>query len=331
MLEWTDRHCRYFLRQFSRHCLLYTEMVTSGALLRGNPGQLLEFNAAEHPLALQLGGSDPAALAAAAHIGEDYGYDEINLNLGCPSNRVQSGRFGACLMAEPEHSAACVAAMNAAVSIPVTVKTRIGVDERDSHAFLHGFIAHLREAGCRTVILHARKAILKGLSPKQNRSVPPLDYDAVYRIKADFPELEIVLNGGVTTLEAAAQHLQRVDGVMLGRAAYHNPCLLAGVDSIFHAAGQPPPTREMILDRMLAYIRGELENGTALKHITRHMMGLYQGIPGARAWRRYLGQQAAAPTAGIEILQHAFEEIARNTEEATCRTYQESWQQVMLP
>jgi tRNA-dihydrouridine synthase A len=321
MLEWTDRHCRYFLRQLSRHCLLYTEMVTAAALLRGNPARLLQFDAAEHPLALQLGGSDPAELAAAARIGEDFGYDEINLNLGCPSDRVQSGRFGACLMAEPEHSAACVAALRAAVGVPVTVKTRIGIDDQDSYDFLHRFIDHLQAAGCETVILHARKAILRGLSPKQNRSIPPLDYAMVYRIKADFPALEIILNGGVTTLEAAARHLDHVDGVMIGRAAYHNPYLLAGVDGRLHGSSQVPPTREQVLERMLPYMRRELENGTALKHITRHMLGLYHGMPGARVWRRHLSARDEASAAGIEVLQQALDEMTRTNiaKDATCR------------
>lgn len=309
MLEWTDRHCRYFLRQFSCHCLLYTEMVTTGAILHGAPERLLNFSREEHPVALQLGGSDPAELAGAARIGEQCGYDEINLNLGCPSDRVQSGRFGACLMAEPERVAECVAAMAAAVSIPVTVKTRIGIDDRDSYAGLARFIETLQHAGCRTFIIHARKAMLKGLSPKQNRNVPPLRYDYVYRLKRDFPGLGIILNGGITTLTAAAAHLGHVDGVMLGREAYHNPCILAAVDELFFNDPHPGPGREDIIQQMLPYIGKELSAGTALKHITRHMLGLYHGVPGARAWRRYLSEHAHVAGAGVEVIRGALDAV----------------------
>lgn len=309
MMEWTDRHCRYFLRQFSRHCLLYTEMVTTGALLHGDPDRFLKFNAEEHPVALQLGGSDPAALAACARIGEDYGYDEINLNLGCPSDRVQSGRFGACLMTEPVLVTECIAAMMEVVSIPVTVKTRIGIDAQDSYACLRLFLDHLLQSGCRTYVIHARKAILNGLSPKENRTVPPLRYEYVYRLKDDFPDLEIVLNGGITDLSAAAAHLEHVDGVMLGREAYHNPYVLAAVDAQFLNATRAAPSRDMIARRMLPYIVKELNDGTALKHITRHMLGLYQGVPGARAWRRHLSRHAHLSGAGTEVILGALEAV----------------------
>jgi tRNA-dihydrouridine synthase A len=305
MMKWTDRHCRFFLRQLSSHCLLYTEMVTTGAILNGDPDWLLKFNPAEHPVALQLGGSGPEALASAARIGAGYGYDEINLNVGCPSDRVHSGRFGACLMAEPELVAACVAAMIEQVDVPVTVKTRIGINSQDSREFLQRLLEHVRTAGCRTVIIHARKAILGGLSPKENRSIPPLKYEAVYRVKQDFPDLEVILNGGITELDAAATHLESVDGVMLGREAYHNPYILAGVDARFYGATQQPPTRETIIRNMRPYIEMELAAGTALKHITRHLLGLYHGVPGARAWRRHLSQYATAGNAGIEVIEEA--------------------------
>jgi tRNA-dihydrouridine synthase A len=280
-------------------------MVTSAAILRGDPDWLLKFNPAEHPVALQLGGSEPEALAAAARIGAGYGYDEVNLNVGCPSDRVRSGRFGACLMAEPGLVADCIAAMSDSVAVPVTVKTRIGIDSQDSYEFLQRLIEHVRAAGCRTVILHARKAILGGLSPKENRNVPPLIYDTVYRVKQDFPDLDVILNGGIKDLDAAATHLESVDGVMLGREAYHNPYILAGVDARFYGATQRPPSRDMIIRRMLPYIETELNAGNALKYITRHMLGLYQGIPGARAWRRHLSQHASAGNAGTEVIEEA--------------------------
>jgi len=302
MMEWTDRHCRYFLRQISRHCRLYSEMVTSAALLRGDPERLLGFHPAEHPLALQLGGSDPVELAQAARLGEAYGYDEINLNLGCPSDRVRSGRFGACLMAQPERVADCVAAMTAAVAVPVTVKTRIGIDDQDSYETLAAFVERLAAAGCRTFIVHARKAILKGLSPKENRSVPPLRYDVVYRLKNEFPGLTIVLNGGIRQLDDAAVHLGHVDGVMMGREAYHNPCVLSRVDARFYADPGDVPDRALIVERMLPYIERELGAGSELKHITRHMLGLFQGVPGARAWRRHLSAHAYRAGARSEVL-----------------------------
>jgi tRNA-dihydrouridine synthase A len=286
-------------------------MVTAHAVLHGDRRYLLGFDPAEHPVALQLGGSDPTTLAEASRIGEQAGYDEINLNLGCPSDRVQSGRFGACLMAEPETVAACVTAMVRAVGVPVTVKTRIGIDDRDSYAELEVFVRMLADCGCRTIIVHARKAWLQGLSPKQNRSIPPLRYDRVYRLKSDHPELEIVINGGITTLAQARAHLEYVDGVMLGRAAYHNPWILAEVDASFFHDEVAPPTREAVIDRMLPYIDRELNRDTALKHITRHMLGLYQGVPGARAWRRYLSEHACRPDADSSVLQLAREAVSR--------------------
>jgi tRNA-dihydrouridine synthase A len=320
MMEWTDRHCRYFLRQISRHCRLYSEMVTTAALLHDDLERLLAFHPAEHPVALQLGGSNPRELAVAARIGEVYGYDEVNLNLGCPSDRVQTGRFGACLMAEPERVADCVSAMVAAVAVPVTVKTRIGIDDQDAYEGLATFVERLARAGCRTFIVHARKAILQGLSPKQNRSVPPLRYDYVYRLKSEFPDLEIILNGGITQLEQAAAHLEHVDGVMLGREAYHNPYVLAGVDARFFGDVHPVADRAVIVDRMLPYIEQELNAGTALRHIARHMLGLFQGVPGARAWRRHLSGYAHGAGAGIEVIQAALAAVGAGSTEDEART-----------
>lgn len=320
MMEWTDRHCRYFLRQISRHSRLYSEMVTSAALLRGDPERLLAFHPAEHPLALQLGGSDPVELAQVARLGEAYGYDEINLNLGCPSDRVRSGRFGACLMAEPERVAECVASMIATVDMPVTVKTRIGIDDQDSYEALAAFVERLAGAGCRAFIVHARKAILKGLSPKENRSIPPLRYDVVYRLKNEFPGLIIVLNGGIRHLDEAAAHLDHVDGVMLGREAYHNPYVLSHVDARFFADPRGVPDRALIVERMLPYIERELSAGNELKHITRHMLGLFQGVPGARAWRRHLSEHAHRAGAGPAVILDALAAAgAVGEEEETAR------------
>jgi len=315
MLDWTDRHCRYLLRLISRHALLYTEMVTTGAILKGDRARFLAHDDSEHPVALQLGGSDPAALAECAHIGADSGYDEINLNVGCPSDRVQSGRFGACLMAEPELVAECVAAMRNAVSVPVTVKTRIGIDHTDSYESLAGFIGTVMAGGCETFVIHARKAYLQGLSPKENRSVPPLKYEYAYRIKQQFPQLEIVLNGGINALDAAASHLAQVDGVMLGRAVYHDPCLLAGVDRRFFNATLAIPERGEIVRQMLPYIDRELQAGTPLKHITRHMLGLFTGMPGARHWRRHLSTHACRAGAGREVVLEALQKTTRLTRE----------------
>jgi len=320
MLDWTDRHCRYLLRRISRHTLLYTEMITTGAILKGDRARFLAHDDSEHPVALQLGGSDPAALAECARIGADSGYDEINLNVGCPSDRVQSGRFGACLMAEPDLVAGCVAAMRDATAVPVTVKTRIGIDDADSYDSLADFIGTVMQGGCDTFIIHARKACLQGLSPKENRSVPPLKYEYAYRIKQQFPELEIVLNGGITGLDAAAAHLGQVDGVMLGRAAYHDPYLLAGVDRRFFDAPQAIPGREEIVEHMLPYIEGELQAGTPLKHITRHMLGLFQGMPGARHWRRCLSTRATRSGADSGVVLDALAETTRVARETPSTT-----------
>lgn len=282
--------------------MLYSEMVTTGAILQGNAERHLQFDPAEHPLALQLGGSDPAALAQCAVIGAGYGYDQINLNVGCPSDRVQNGRFGACLMAEPQLVADCVAAMRDAVPIPVTVKSRIGIDDRDSYAELTEFIATVANAGCKTFIVHARKAWLSGLSPKENREIPPLRYDVVLQLKQDFPQLEIVINGGINSLDTAEALLDQVDGVMLGREVYHNPYLLAEVDArIFHDP-QPLPSRRQVVIGMQDYIERQLESGQRLHNITRHMLGLFHGADGARAWRRHLSEHAGKPGAGFQVV-----------------------------
>jgi tRNA-dihydrouridine synthase A len=310
MMEWTDRHCRYFLRLISRHTLLYTEMVTADAVIRGDRERLLQFHPAEQPVALQVGGSDPQALAAAARIGEDFGYAEINLNVGCPSDRVQAGRFGACLMAEPEVVAACIAAMADEVAVPVTVKCRIGIDDQDAEESLDHFIDVVAEAGCRIFILHARKAWLEGLSPKENRDVPPIDYDRVYRAKARRPDLCVVVNGGIASLVEASGHLEHVDGVMLGRAAYQDPYLLAGVDQDVFAAEDAPPTRLEVLDEFMAYAGGELVRGTRLNQMTRHILGLFHGQPRARAFRRVLAERAHLDGAGLEVLEAAREVVA---------------------
>ncbi len=310
MMDWTDRDCRYFLRLISARVLLYTEMVTTDAILHGDPERLLGFDPAEPPLALQLGGSDPARLAACARIGETYGYAEINLNVGCPSDRVQSGRFGACLMAEPETVAAAIAAMRAAVAIPVTVKTRTGIDDLDSYAHLARFAGMVNAAGADKLIVHARKAWLHGLSPGQNRDIPPLDYARVYRLKTDFPDLPIHINGGVTGLAQAEAHLRHVDGVMIGREAYHNPYLLAQVDRRFFDPAAAVPERADIARRMLPYIRQRLERGARLNQITRHMLGLFHGVPGARAWRRVLSEQAHRPGSDASLIERALESAA---------------------
>jgi tRNA-dihydrouridine synthase A len=288
MMDWTDRHCRYFLRQFTRHALLYTEMVTTGALLHGDAASHLDFDAAEQPLALQLGGSEPEEFARAAKLGEAWGYREINLNCGCPSERVQRGAFGACLMAEPELVADCVRALRAAVRIPVTVKHRLGLDRNTDYAFVLRFVDALARAGCGTFVVHARNAWLKGLSPKENRDVPPLRYEDAHRLKRDFPHLEIVINGGFRSLAAAAAQLDHVDGVMVGRAAYQHPALLAGVDAAFYGDEHPVPGRAEIAARLFAYATRQVAQGVPLRAITRHLMGLYHGQPGARAWRRML-------------------------------------------
>jgi tRNA-dihydrouridine synthase A len=305
MMEWTDRHCRFFHRLLTRRTLLYTEMVTAAAILFGDKEKLLGFDPFEQPLALQLGGSDPAQLAKAARIAADYGYDEINLNVGCPSDRVQEGRFGACLMAEPQVVAECVSAMRAAVSVPVTVKCRIGIDDQDSEEDFNRFVEAVCAAGCRTFIVHARKAWLQGLSPRENRDVPPLDYGRVYRLKAARPELTVVINGGIKTLDEAARHLEFVDGVMLGRAAYQNPAMLAEVDARLY--GDPAGARDLaaVFAAMTEYAARQVARGEKLSFITRHMLGLYQSVPGARAFRRHLTTESVKPGAGVEVMRQA--------------------------
>lgn len=305
MLDWTNRDFRYFLRLISKHCLLYTEMVTTGALIHGDRERFLGHDISEYLLALQLGGSNPKDLAQCARLGQEAGYSEINLNVGCPSDRVQSGSFGACLMAEPELVAECIAAMQAEVDIPVTVKTRLGIDEHDSYEFLTNFINKVSAAGCDVFILHARKAWLQGLSPKENRDVPPLDYQRVYQIKQDFPQLHIDINGGVHTLSEAQEHLSQVDGVMMGRAIYHDPYLLAEADSLLFADKHSVPTRHQVLEQMLPYIEQRMAEGRPLKSITRHLLGLFQGQTGAKAWRRHLSENAHLKGAGLEVVQDA--------------------------
>lgn len=309
MLDLTDRHARYFLRLISRHAWLYTEMVTTGALLHGDHDKHLTYNAEEHPLALQLGGSVPSDMARCARLAEDYGYDEVNINVGCPSDRVLNGQFGACLMAAPEQVAECVDAMRAAVSIPVTIKTRIGIDDQDEYEALKTFVQVNKDAGCEIFIIHARKAWLQGLSPKENREVPPLKYERVYQLKEDFPELEIIINGGLTDLNTAQQQLDFVDGVMLGRTAYHQPWLLSEVDQRFYDDAHPLPDRRDIVEQMYPYIEQVLQEGGQLKYITRHMLGLFHGIPGARHWRRLLSEQAWKEGAGIEVIRAALDQL----------------------
>jgi len=307
MMDYTDRHFRYLLRLMTRHTVLYTEMVTTGAILHGQRDRFLAFHPAEHPVALQLGGSNPEELAECARIGAGYGYDEINLNVGCPSDRVQSGRFGACLMAEPELVAECVAAMRDATDVPVTVKTRIGIDNRDTYEALRFFIAQIVQAGCECVIIHARKAWLQGLSPRQNREIPPLRYEVVQRLKRDFPSLEVIVNGGIQTLTAIHEHLVELDGVMIGREACSNPYLFADVDRRFFDAMAPVLSREAVVEASLPYIRSQLAGQVPLARITRHLLGLYRGQPGARRWRRYLSEEAVRSSAGAEVLTEALE------------------------
>ena len=305
MMEWTDRHCRFFHRLLTRRALIYTEMVTTGAVLHGDRDRLIGFDPAEHPVALQLGGSDPAALARCARIGADFGYDEINLNVGCPSERVQEGRFGACLMAEPALVGDCVAAMKAAVAIPVTVKCRIGIDDQDPEQALAAFAAHVVAAGADALIVHARKAWLSGLSPRENRDIPPLDYDIVFRLKAAHPRLPIVLNGGVTTVEAAREHLHKLDGVMMGRAAYQEPWRLLQVDPLLFGEPAPFASPKAAALALMPYIERELSRGVRLHSITRHLHGLFQAVPGARAYRRHLATAAVKPGACAEVLAEA--------------------------
>ncbi|NVK44074.1 MAG: tRNA dihydrouridine(20/20a) synthase DusA [Oceanospirillaceae bacterium] len=310
MMDWTDRHCRYFHRLLSGQALLYTEMVTTGALLYGDAERFLRYDPAEHPIALQLGGSDPEALARCARLAEEHGYDEVNLNVGCPSDRVQNNMIGACLMAHPQLVADCLEQMQNAVRIPVTVKHRLGIDDMDSYEELYGFVDIVRQSGCRTFIIHARKAILAGLSPKENREIPPLKYDWAYRIKQDFPQLEIIVNGGIKTLEACEEHLQSVDGVMIGREAYQNPYdILAGIDQRLYGLPGEAPTRRAVAEQMLDYTARELAAGASLGHITRHMLGLFHAQRGGRQFRRHLSENAHRPGAGVDVLKAALERI----------------------
>lgn len=309
MLDWTDRHCRYFHRLLSEHTLLYTEMVTTGAIIHGK-GDFLQFGQQEHPIALQLGGSNPVDLAHCAKLAQDRGYNEVNLNVGCPSDRVQNGKFGACLMAEPELVADCMAAMREVVDIPVTVKTRIGIDEQDSYEFLTRFISIVSEkGGVEQFTIHARKAWLSGLSPKENREIPELDYPRAYQLKQDFPHLNIALNGGVKTLEDSLAHLKHLDGVMVGREAYQNPYILSEADHKIFGCDKPIKKRRQVVQEMLPYIEQEMANGASLGHITRHMLGLFQAMPGARQWRRYISENAHKAGSGIEVVEAALAKI----------------------
>ena len=312
MMDWTDRHCRYFLRLLSPNARLYTEMLTAAALIHGDAEKLLAFDEAEHPVALQLGGSDPAMMATSANLVADAGYDEININVGCPSDRVQSGQFGACLMASPDLVASCFEAISGVCDLPVTVKTRIGIDDHDSYEFLREFIETLHAAGCKTFIVHARIAILQGLTPKDNRTVPPLDYERVYRLKREFPDLEIILNGGISTTDQALGHLEKLDGVMIGRQAYHDPGFLIQLEKTLYAdQGWQAPDRREIIELMIPYIERQMAAGAELKHITRHMLGLFAGQPGARAWRRHLSERAHLPDADVDVLRQALAKLPR--------------------
>ena len=313
MMDWTDRHCRVFHRLLSRRARLYTEMLTTPAIIHGDRARLLGFDASEHPLALQLGGSDPADLATAAKIGEDFGYDEINLNVGCPSDRVKDGRFGACLMAEPQLVASCVDTMKRAVRIPVTVKCRIGIDDQDPEVSLDRLARGVIAAGADVLIVHARKAWLNGLSPKENRDVPPLDYNRVYRLKAALPHVPVIINGGIADIEEANAHLTHVDGVMLGRAAYQEPWRLLNVDPLLFGEAAPHATIKGAFEAMTPYIERELSRGTRLHAITRHFVGAYHAVPGARAFRRHLAENGVKPNAGVNVLREAIALVEERT------------------
>ncbi len=305
MLDWTDRYYRYFARLITRHTLLYTEMVTTGALIHGDRQRFLEFDPSEHPIALQLAGSDPAALAQCSRMAKDQGYDEVNLNVGCPSDRVQSGRFGACLMLDPALVAECITAMQDSVSIPITVKHRIGIDQDDSYETLHRFVTTVSATGCNTFIVHARNAWLQGLSPKENRDIPPLRYEIVQRLKRELPHLEIIINGGIKTLDAAEQQLQHLDGVMIGREAYQNPWLLAEADRRLFGDGHPIPSRHQIIEQLMPFVEQEFTRGIPINRITRHILGLFQGQPGAKAWRRHISENAHRKGATPELITQA--------------------------
>lgn len=316
MMAWTDRHARFFLRLISRHALLYTEMVPVNALIHGDPARFLRFDTTEHPIALQVGGSDPVTLAKAAAMAELWGYDEVNLNVGCPSDRVSSGNFGACLMAEPKLVADCVRAMTEATNVPVTVKCRIGIDDMDVGDPLNDFVSGIIESGCSTVIVHARKAWLKGLSPKENRDIPPLNYPRVYQLKADFPETEFIINGGITTITHGLEHLKAVDGVMLGRAAYENPFILSEVDRAFFNNECLPKSRIEVIKQLIPYCENQIAQGTPLHNITRHILGLFHGCPGAKRWRRHLSINAVKPDASAALLHEALETMMIGKEAA---------------
>jgi len=311
MMDRTDRHFRYFMRQITRRTLLYTEMVTSAAILHGDLDHLLGFSPAEKPLALQVGGDNPQDLARCARIAEEFGYDEINLNVGCPSSRVQNGNFGACLMAQPQRVADCVAAMMAATRLPVTVKHRIGIDDLDRYEDMITFVRTVAAAGCQRFTVHARKAWLQGLSPKENRDVPPLRYGDVHRLKQDFPHLWIEINGGLTSLEQVRQQLQWVDAVMIGRAAYDNPCLFATVDRDFYGEAEPPVSRQAVVEAMFSYCDRWVAQGLKLNQITRHMLQLFAGQPGSRAWKRHLTENSCRAGAGSDVLRAALAQVSR--------------------
>lgn len=313
MMDWTDRHCRYFHRLMTKHALLYTEMVVADAIIHGDRDYLLGYNEEEHPIALQLGGSDPAKLAQAAKIAIEYGYDEINLNVGCPSDRVQSGTFGACLMREPDLVARCVAEMKNAVDVPVTVKCRIGVDEQDTEPALNNLAKAIWEEGADAIWVHARKAWLEGLSPKENRDIPPLDYDRVYRLKSENPEKFVGINGGIIDLDAGSEHLNKTDGIMLGRVAYQNPSVLRQVDQLVYGDTSEPLSYDKIIDAMCNYAEQHVTAGGKLHQITRHMLGLFQGVQGARSWRQILSMKAVKEGAGAEVLQEAYAAVSHNT------------------
>ncbi|WP_240612826.1 tRNA dihydrouridine(20/20a) synthase DusA [Alteromonas flava] len=319
MLDWTDKHCRYFYRLMSKQTLLYTEMVTTGAIIYGK-GDYLEFNPAEHPVALQLGGSDTDAMARCAVLAQERGYDEVNINVGCPSDRVQNGRFGACLMAEPSVVADCIQAMQAEVDIPITVKCRIGIDDMDEYADLSRFIQTVANAGCDTFIVHARKAWLQGLSPKENRDIPPLSYPRVYALKQEFPELSISINGGIKSFAEAKEHLKHVDGVMIGREIYANPYLLAAADRDIFDQDHHALTREQIVTKMSEYIRQEVAAGAREWHIARHMLGLFQGQPGGRVWRRYLSQNGTGRSPQPDIVLHGLDAVLAAAEQVRLRS-----------
>ncbi len=309
MLDWTDRHERFFLRLISKHVLLYTEMVTTGALIYGDRERYLVFNHEEHPVALQLGGSNPCDLAECAKMAEDYGYDEINLNVGCPSNRVQSGMFGACLMAKPELVGECVTAMQSVTQLPITVKHRIGIDKNESVEALFSFVDTVAKSGCNTFIVHARKAWLDGLSPKENRTIPPLRYDVVHQLKQAMPHLEIIINGGIADLDTAIEQLQYTDGIMMGREVYHNPYILAEVDQRFYGSEKQTLSRYDIIEAMFPYIEAELSKGVRLQSIVRHILGLFNGLPGAKKWRRYISENAPFAGANIQVIKQGLKLI----------------------